>query len=71
MSVRFIKWLIVVLTAAAVVIALDRLFRPDPSAGIPGTPVPGHHQNAEIPATPMAPASQAASRSESFRPPSA
>ncbi len=71
MSVRFIKWLIVVLIAAAIVVALDRLFRPDPSAGIPVMPVPGLHQNAEIPATPMAPAVQAASMSDSFKPPSA
>jgi hypothetical protein len=71
MSVRFIKWLIVVLIAAAVVIALERLFRPDPTAGVPAAPVPGSHQNAEIPATPMAPAFQASSRSDSFMPPSA
>lgn len=71
MSVRFIKWLIVVLIAAAIVIALDHLLRPDPSAGIPATPVPGVHQKADIPATPIAPAFQAASRSASFMPPSA
>ena len=71
MSVRFIKWLIVVLIAAAIVVALDRLFRPDPSAGIPAMPVPGIHQNAEIPATPIAPAVQAESMSDSFMPPRA
>lgn len=71
MSVRFIKWLIVVLIAAAIVMTLERLLRPGASAATPPSAPAEPYQNADMPATPTAPASQADSRSPDSIPPSA
>lgn len=71
MNMRFIKWLIVVLIAAAVVVAIYHVLRPDASAAVPGRGVTVAYQNAEMPATPWAPARHAVSRQVSSIPPMA
>ncbi len=71
MTLRLIKWLIVVLIAAAIVVALDRILRADARAALPTPSAPAIHQNAEMPAMPTAPDCQAASRCRSSIPPSA
>lgn len=71
MSLRFIKWLIIVLIAAALVIALDHFLRPGTAAALPAPREHFVHQKAEMAAIPTAPACQASSRSRSDIPPSA
>lgn len=71
MSLRFVKWLIIVLIAAALVIALDHFLQSGTAAALPGQREHFVHQNAEMAATPTAPACQASSRSRFDIPPSA
>jgi hypothetical protein len=72
MLLRFLKWLMVALIAAAIVLALDRAIRPEASveSRVP-TACPGCYQNAVIAAIPCAPARQASEISASVMPPMA
>lgn len=71
MSLRFFKWLIIALIATAIVIALTYYSAPEAGAGDSRSGAGLNYQNAEIPATPWAPAFQAKWRWASLTPPSA
>lgn len=68
MSRRFLKWLIVALITAALVMALQQLLEPGASAAVPAG---RGYQSPLMAAMPWAPASQASGRSASFIPPMA
>lgn len=72
MIYRFIRWLIVVIIAAAIVLAIRHLTAPEQLADV-GAPLKGHPwsmvQNEEIPAIPWAPSCQASGMSSRDRPP--